>query len=103
HGRITKDEVLEMMIDHIGDGLREANHKLDKAKGAHARFNYIKKIYTVELHRAHQALSDDEQVKFHKAHAMRAYILYLVDTSIFMDKSVTYTDVIYLQYFLDFE
>lgn len=39
----------------------------------------------------------------HIAHAMRAYLLYLVDTAIFMNKSATYADVVYLRYFLDFE
>lgn len=36
-------------------------------------------------------------------HDMRAYLLYLIGTAIFMDKSATYTDVIYLWYFEDFE
>ena len=71
--------------------------------GAHARFEYLKKIYEAEIFIAKQAAGDDEQVADHKVHAMRAYQLYLVGTFIFVDKSVSYTDVIYLQYFLDFE
>lgn len=34
---------------------------------------------------------------------MRAYMLYLVGTVIFVDKGVTYTDVINLRYLEDFE
>lgn len=34
---------------------------------------------------------------------MRAYLLYLVVTSIFMDKSATYVGVVYLRYFDDLE
>ena len=34
---------------------------------------------------------------------MRAYLLFLVGTQIFMDTSATYTDVMYLGYFDDFE
>lgn len=34
---------------------------------------------------------------------MKAYLLYLVDTYILMDKSVTYVDVIYMRYFDDLE
>lgn len=33
---------------------------------------------------------------------MRAYLLYLGGTSIFMDNSATYTYVVYLWYFMDF-
>ncbi|CAL5209595.1 unnamed protein product [Lathyrus oleraceus] len=48
-GRITKDEALEMMVDHLGDDPREAKNELDRTRGTHARFEYLKKIYTVEL------------------------------------------------------
>lgn len=39
----------------------------------------------------------------HIAYAMRAYLLYLVGTAIFVDKSATYLDVLYLRYFEDIE
>lgn len=51
----------------------------------------------------HQAMGDDQQVALHKVHVMRVYLLYLAGTVIFMDKSATYTNVIYLRYFQDFE
>lgn len=69
---------------------------MDRTKGDHARFEYLKKVYTYELQRAHRATSDDEQVRLHKAYALRAYLLYLVGTTIFMDKRATYTNVFYL-------
>lgn len=34
---------------------------------------------------------------------MRAYLLYLVGTTIFVDKSVTYTIIVYLWYFKNFD
>ena len=34
---------------------------------------------------------------------MKAYLLYLVGTQIFVDTSVTYTDVMYLRFFADLE
>lgn len=49
HGRITKDEALKMMVDHLGDDPGEAKNGLDRTRSAHARFEYLKKIYTVEL------------------------------------------------------
>lgn len=103
HGRITKDEELEMMVDHLRDNSEEAKDELDRTRGAHAMFEYLMKIYETEILRAEQPASDYEQVGLHIAHAIRAYLLYLVGTSIFMDKSSSYTDVVYILYFLDFE
>ncbi|XP_050897988.1 uncharacterized protein LOC127104888 [Lathyrus oleraceus] len=48
-------------------------------------------------------MGDDQQVALHRANVMRAYLIYLVGIVIFVDKSATYTDVVYLQYFQDFE
>ncbi|CAL5210716.1 unnamed protein product [Lathyrus oleraceus] len=103
HERITKDETLEMMVDYLGADPREANEELDKTRSAHARFEYLKKIYTNEILRTQQATGDDERVTFHGSHAMRAYLIYLDDTSIFVANSATYTNVVYLRYFEDFE
>lgn len=48
-----------------------------------------------------EAKGDDEQVLFHRQCALRLYFMYLVDTSLFMDKSETYVEVVYLTYFID--
>lgn len=77
--------------------------ELDKTMGAHARFVYLKKVYEDALMYAQHADCDDEQVVLHISHALRSYLLYLVGIVIFIDKSVTYTDVVYLRYFVDFE
>ncbi|XP_050891419.1 protein MAIN-LIKE 1-like [Lathyrus oleraceus] len=103
HWRITKDEALMMMVDYLGANPREANEELDKTRGAHARFEYLKQIYTDEIHRSHQATGDDEQVGLHGAYALRVYMLYLIDTTIFMDKSATCINIVYLRYFMGFE
>lgn len=75
----------------------------EKTKGCHARFEFLKKVYTNEILRAQEARGDDEHVGLHRAYAMRAYLIYLVGTAIFVDKSATYIDVVYLWYFGDFE
>lgn len=46
---------------------------------------------------------DDAQVAYHKACALRSYLLILVSTSIFMDKNVAYVGVIYLKNFIHLE
>lgn len=44
---------------------------------------------------------DDTQVEHHRTCALRCYLLFLVDTSMFMGKNATLIDVVYLQYFID--
>ncbi|XP_050914136.1 protein MAIN-LIKE 1-like [Lathyrus oleraceus] len=95
HDRMAKDEAPEIMIEYLGVDPGEAMDELDKIRGAHARFVYLKKVYEDALLSAHQADGDDEPVALHTSYALRVYLLYLVGTTIFMDKSVTYTDVIY--------
>lgn len=103
HVRINKDEGLEMMVDYLGVDLQDAMREFGKTRGCHARFEFLKKVYTYEILRAEEAIGDDEQVGLHIAYAMRAYLLYLVGITILVDKSATYIDVIYLRYFEDFK
>ncbi|XP_050890136.1 uncharacterized protein LOC127095499 [Lathyrus oleraceus] len=103
HGRIRRDETPEMMVDYLRVDPKNAMMEFKKTIGAHARFEFLKMVYTNEILRADEARCNDEQVVLHRAYAMRAYLLYLVGTAIFMDNSVTYMDVIYLRYFENFE
>lgn len=103
HERMIKDEALKMMVEYLMVDPREEMDEFDKTRDAHARFVYLKKVYEDALMSAQQADGDDEQVALYKSHALRAYLLYLVGTVIFMDKSATYTYIVYLRYFVDFE
>ena len=44
---------------------------------------------------------DHMQVAYHRYSALRCYLLFLVGTSMFVDKSETYVDVVYLKYITD--
>ena len=46
HERITKDVALEMMVDHLGADPRDVMREFAKTRGCHARFEYLKKIFT---------------------------------------------------------
>lgn len=46
---------------------------------------------------------DDAHVAYHIACTLRSHLLVLVGTLIFMEKSVTYVNVIYLGYFIDLD
>ena len=103
HGRISRDEELDMMADYLGVDLEDAMRKFEKTKGCHARFEFLKKIYRDKILRVKEARGYNEQVGLYRVYAMRAYLLYLFGTTIFMDKSATYTNIVYLWYFEDFK
>lgn len=46
---------------------------------------------------------DDARVVYHRGCVLRAYLMVLVDMSIFVDKNKTYIDVIYLRYYIYLE
>ena len=86
-----------MIVDYLGVDPEDAIKEFEKTRGAHVRFEFPKKVYTAELLRVKQARCDDEKVGLHREYDMRVYMLYLVDIMIFVDKSATYVDVIYLR------
>lgn len=55
------------------------------------------------MHAVEQGNGDDEHVIHHRSYTLISYKMYLVDKSIFVDKSVTYVDVVYLRDFADLE
>lgn len=61
----------------------------------------MEKFYKNHLQGGLDVEGDDKLVEYHRHYALRCYLLFLVDTSMFMDKSSTYVDVVYLQLFID--
>lgn len=81
----------------------EAQIEIDVTRGAHTRFSYLEKLYEFLLDAEVEAESDDEMILHHRQCALRLYLMYLVGTTIFMEKSVTYVNVVDLTYFIDLE
>lgn len=61
------------------------------------------RTYTHNLAMTLQVSGDDEHIMYHRACALKSYLIYLVNTSTFVDKSTYYVDVVYLIYFIDLE
>lgn len=93
HSKITRVDALDMMVTCLGADLSEAQIEIDTTIGAHARFPYLEKLYKYHLDMVMEAKGDDEQVLHHRQCGLRSYLMYLVDTTIFMYKSATYIDV----------
>ncbi|CAL5208379.1 unnamed protein product [Lathyrus oleraceus] len=49
HGRISRDAELELMVDYMRVDLDAALREFEATRGAHARFRFLKKVYTYEL------------------------------------------------------
>lgn len=103
HGRTTKDEAVEIMVEYLGVDPKKAMEEVDRTRGARARFKFLRNINATDIQRVEQSDGDAKQVEVHRSHALRAYLLFLVGTSIFLGKSSTYTDVVYLRNFMDLQ
>lgn len=81
----------------------KAHEELDDTRGCHARSYFSMDLYKHHLVTDIEVDDDYSRVAYHNACASRSYLLALVNTSIFMDKSTTYVDVIYVGYFTNSE
>ncbi|XP_058742207.1 protein MAIN-LIKE 1-like [Vicia villosa] len=98
HGRLEKEEAMEMLIAELRVDPDDALEKVERTGGAHIRFGVLQRRYDVELLAAKEVVGDEVEADIHRERALRCYFLYLIDTQIFVDKSSSYTDVVYLTY-----
>ncbi|XP_058784719.1 protein MAIN-LIKE 1-like [Vicia villosa] len=101
YDRLTKEEVMEMMIEELGASPADALEKVERTRGAHVRFHFLQRIYDAELLAAHEAVGDEAEVNIHRERVLRCYFLYLIGTQLFVYTSSTYTEVAYLAYLSD--
>ncbi|XP_058747023.1 protein MAIN-LIKE 1-like [Vicia villosa] len=103
HESIGKEEVLDLLVEMLGVTFESALGEINKTRGSHVSYNYLDQMFEDEIQHAREADGDVEQVTIHRRFAMRANLLYLVGTQIFVNTSATYTDIMYLWFFADFE
>ncbi|KAI5420544.1 hypothetical protein KIW84_044371 [Lathyrus oleraceus] len=103
HPRITIPDALNMMVTYLGADPSDVHKEMDGIIRFHARFAFLEKLYIYHLLAEVEVDGDDTKALHHRACPLRSYLIYLVDTSIFVDKSVYYVEVVYLRYFIDFE
>lgn len=89
HSLTNKFEALEFMENYLVADSGAVQQELDAMRGAHARFSYIDELYKYHLIAEMDDEGDDEHVLLHRKCALRSYFLYLVSTTIFVDKSAT--------------
>lgn len=85
------------MGTYLGDGLGDTRKEIDYTKGYNARLSFLETLYRDHLVAPVEADSDDAWVVYHRECALKAYLMFLVGTPIFVEKSETYVDVIYMR------
>lgn len=83
HSKITINDALEIIVDYLGADLGDSLKKIYDTRGYHAIFGVLERLYAHLLIALEEVDGDDEHVMEHKPYALRAYMLYMVDTSIF--------------------
>lgn len=101
HGRIDREEGINLMVTHLGIDPIEASHEAHDTRGVRVRFCFLENLYKDHMQKVVDTKGDDMQVGYHRTCALRCYLLFLVATSIFVYKNATYFNVVYLQYFID--
>lgn len=91
-----------MIMTYLGTNPKDSLEELKDTIGCHARFAFLKNLYIHHLVAVVGADGDDAHVMHHRACPLRSYLMYLVDTSIFIDKKAYYVNMVYLKYFIDF-
>jgi len=102
HSPIIRDDAVEWMVEHLGSNPGQALVEVTQTKGAHCRFNYLRRISNERM--LEQLALETEygvtpEVRRLRDHDVRIYFLYLVGIKLFTDKSTTDVDVVYLRYF----
>ncbi|XP_058776933.1 uncharacterized protein LOC131651278 [Vicia villosa] len=80
-----------------------ADYECRATSGAHIRFSSLKELYENHLVAAAESEQEGDGLftEYHRACALKCWFMFLVDTTLFVDKSATYIDMTYLRYFIE--
>lgn len=90
-----------MMEKYLRVDPGDAKQEMGDTKGYHIIFRILYRLYKYHMNVTIDADGDNAHVTHNKIRALRSYLLYMVYTSIFVDKSAYYVDGIYLRHFID--
>lgn len=100
---MTRPDVLYMTLTYLGADTEDALKEMEDTIRCHARFVFLENMYTHHLNMAVEVNRGDAPIRHHRECALRSYLIYFVETSIFVDNSAYYVDVVYLRHFIDFD
>ncbi|KAK2417027.1 protein MAINTENANCE OF MERISTEMS [Trifolium repens] len=101
------DEGADMCEQYLNFDKDDAKAEFDKMNGAHIGFPKLLQLYLDNLNLAEKADLDEkateEEKEFYKDCTLRCFFLYLLDSTLFTNKSSQYVDVIFLTYLQDLD
>ncbi|XP_058766847.1 protein MAIN-LIKE 1-like [Vicia villosa] len=97
HSRIQRVEAIEWMMDYLGMDPYMADYEC-RATSAHIWFSSLNELYENHLVAAMESKQEGDGLftEYHCACALRCWFMFLVGTTLSMDKSATYVDITYL-------
>lgn len=102
HNRVIIDKAVKVMLIYLRVDLGDTLKELEDTRGCHAKFGFFERLYAQQLSAAEHATGDDGQVIQHIAYTLITY-MYFVGTSLFVEKSAYYVNVVYLRHFVNLE
>ncbi|XP_058750767.1 uncharacterized protein LOC131623761 [Vicia villosa] len=75
HGRLAKEEAVEMLIEELGADPTDVLEEVERTRGAHVRFHSLQRIYDAELLAAHEVAGNEEEADIHRERVLRCWIL----------------------------
>jgi hypothetical protein len=100
------EEGADMCDTYLNFPKEDCMEEFDKMKGAHLSFQKLLQLYLDNKNFAEKALHEkekEEDIKFYQDCAIRCFLLYLLGSTLFTNKSTQYVDVIFLTYLQDLD
>jgi hypothetical protein len=100
----TQAEGADMCEEYLNFDKEDCKKEFHKMKGAHIGFQKLLQLYLDNLNLAQKAENDKEaedDVRFYRECTVRCFLLYLIGSTLFTNKSTQYVDVIFLTYLQD--
>jgi hypothetical protein len=81
---MTRPEVVQMMVKHLGVDARDAWKEINDTKGGHARYSHLKRVFKERLLEQNEAYNEDDKVVMQqlREQSLCIYLLYLLSVYI---------------------
>ena len=87
HGRIRQKQNVNLMVTLLGTDHSKVSDEAAHTRGSHARFDFLEKLYNDHVKGGTYVDGDNVHVEYHRHYILKCYLLFLIDTPMFMDKN----------------
>lgn len=94
HSITSRPEALDLIVTYLGVDSGKAQEDINDTRGCHTKFFLLVKNYVDPMNAVVDVAGDDTWVAYHSVCAFRSYSMILIGTTIFVDKTATYVDIV---------